>query len=185
MSTTNNFDFRVDSEFRAEFGEYREIKVKGMSDEVHGVRIDSGKVWDLDHFIPHTLSLDGFVLVRKQNIVAELNTDRYEKVNYLFSLGDMPEWPEVFPALDSDKELFEGILDAQKLVMLFLSGRRRSVIGLVEDVGDTTCRIRLLSDELVLSDHLIEKAYADITVVVVGTALLEMFDRFIEATQQV
>jgi hypothetical protein len=184
MSTLQNSNFGEEPEFRADLGEYREIKVKGMVDEVHGVRIDSGEVWDIDHFIPHTLSLDGFVLVRKKSIMAELNADRYDKVNFLYSLGDMPEWPAVFPTLDSDRELFEYLRDARKLVMLFLAGRSRSVIALVERVGGETCGIRLLSDELVLADDLVGHAYATIRVVVMETELLKMFDRYIAATEQ-
>lgn len=185
MSTTQNFIFREDQEFRADLGNYREIKVKGVLDEVHGVRIESGEVWDMDHFIPHSLTLDGFVLVRKQRILAELNTDRYDKVDFLFSLGEILEWPERFPDLDSDRKLFEWIRDEGKLVMLFLPGQRQSVIGLVEGVGDKTCGMRLLDDELVLAEDLVEQVYSNINVLVVGTNLLQMFDRFIVATEQV
>jgi hypothetical protein len=185
MSNTEHFTSKGKIDFRADLGDYREIKVKGIVEGVHGVRIDSGKVWDLDHFIPHALSLDGFVIVPKQRILAKLNEDRYDKVNFLFSLGEMPEWPEVFPALDTDRQLFEWIRDERKLVMVFLQGRRHSFIGLVEGVGDKTCGIRLISDELVLADELVVQAYDKINALVVDTSLLQMFYKYLEATEQV
>lgn len=185
MSTTQNFIFREGSEFGADLGDYREIKVKGVVDEVHGVRIESGDVWDLDHLIPHGLALDGLVFVRKQNILAELNVDRYDKVNFLLSLGEMPDVPEVLPALDDDRQLYEWLRDEATLVMVFLPGQRESIMGRVEVVGDDSCQLRLVSDELEVSEDLFEFAYNKIHVLVVGTHLLRMFDRYLVEMGQV
>ncbi|MBT1712439.1 hypothetical protein KK062_29630 [Fulvivirgaceae bacterium PWU5] len=180
-----NFIFGEGPEFRADLGDYREIKVKGLADEVHGVRIESGEVWDLDHFIPHGLALDGFVFVRKQRIVAELNVDRYDKVDFLLSLGEMPDVPEVLPTLDHDQQLFEWVRNEGMLVMVFLPGRRESIMGRVEVVEDESCQLRLVSDELEVSEDLFEFAYNKIHVLVVGTHLLRMFDKYIVETGQV
>jgi hypothetical protein len=178
MSTTQNFIFSESPEFRAELGDYREIKIKG-ADEVHGVRIESGEVWDMDHLITHGLALDGFVFVRKQRILAELNTDRYDKVNFLLSLGEMPDVPEVSPELDSDQQLFEWLREQGMLVMVFLPGQRESIMGRVEVVGDKSCQLRLVSDELEVAEELLELAYNKLHIVVVGTHLLRMFDRYL------
>jgi hypothetical protein len=185
MSTTQNFIFREGPEFRADLGDYREIKVKGLADEVHGVRIESGDAWDMDHFIPHGLALDGFVFVRKQRILAELNVDRYDKVNFLLSLGEMPDVPEVLPALDHDQQLFEWLREERTLVMFFLPRQRESIMGRVEVVGDDSCQMRLVSDELEVLEDLFEFAYSKIHVIVVGTHLLRMFDEYIVETGQV
>jgi hypothetical protein len=185
MSTTQSFIFREGSEFRADLGDYREIKIKGVADEVHSVRIESGKVWDLDHLISHGLALDGLVFVRKQNILAELNTDRYDKVNFLLSLGEMPDVPEVLPALDHDRQLYEWLRDEGMLVMIFLPGQRESIMGRVEAVGGDSCQLRLVSDELDVAEELFEFAYSKIHVIVVGTHLLRMFDKYIVETGQV
>jgi hypothetical protein len=185
MSITQNFIFREGSEFGADLGDYREITIEAVEDEVHGVRIETGEVWDMDHFIPHGLALDGFVFVRKQNILTELNVDRYDKVNFLFSLSEMPDVPEVLPALDEDRQLFTWLRDEGVLVMVFLPGACESIMGRVEVAGHTSCQLRVVSDELEVSEDLVEFAYDKIQVLVVGTHLLEMFDRYIEATEQV
>ena len=185
MSTTQNFIFREGSEFGADLGDYREIKIKGVADEVHGVRIESGEAWDLDHLISHGLALDGFVFVRKQNILAELNTDRYDKVNFLLSLGEMPDVPEVLPTLDRDRQLYAWLHDEGMLVMIFLPGQRDSIMGRVEVLGSDSCQLRLVSNELEVSEDLFEFAYNKIHVLVVWTHLLKMFDRYLVEMGQV
>jgi hypothetical protein len=185
MSTTQNFIFREGPKFRADFGDYREIKIKGLPDELHSVRIESGRVWDMDHFIPHGLALDGFVFVRKKRILAQLNVDRYDKINFLFSLGEMPDVPDVLPALDHDRQLFEWLRDEGMLVMVFKPEYCGSTMGRVEIVGDKSCMMRLISDELEVSDDVFEFMYNKTHVLVVGTHLLQMFDRYIVETGQV
>ncbi|MBT1688289.1 hypothetical protein [Dawidia soli] len=185
MSTIQDFIIKKGAEFRADLGNYREVKIKGMADELHGVRIETGNVWDMDHFIPHGLALDGFVFVRKQRILAEVNVDRYDKVDFLFSLGDMPELPVVLPGLDRDRQLFEWLRDERLLVMVFLQKRHESIMGWVEVVEDAGCQLRLVNDELEVAVELFEFAYRKIHLIVVGTHLLEMFDRFTVATGQV
>lgn len=185
MKTVQDFIIKKGKEFRADLGNYREVKIKGMGDEVHGVRIETGDVWDMDHFIPHGLALDGFVFVRKQRILAEVNADRYDKVDFLFSLGEMPALPMVLPGLDRDRQLFLWLRDERLLVMVFLQKRHESIMGWVEVVEDTCCQVRLVNDELEVAVELYEFAYSKIHVIVVGTHLLQMFDRFIVATGQV
>lgn len=184
MSTTQNFIFREEPEFRADLGGYREIKVKG-ADEVHGVRIETGEVWDMDHLIPHGLALDGFVFVRKQRILAELNTDRYDKVDFLLFLGEWPDLPRELPMLDEDCLLFNWLCAENELVMVFLPGQRESIMGRVEIVGDKSFQMRLVSDELEVADELFEFGYNKVPVIVIGTHLLRMFDKYLAATEQV
>jgi hypothetical protein len=181
MSITQNFKFREDPEFRADLGDYREIKVKGIVDEVHGVRIARGEVWDMDHLIPHGLALDGFVFLRHERIIVELNADRYDKVDFLLSLAEMPDVPETLPVLDSNRELFEWLRDEGKLLMVFLPGQRDSIMGKVEAVGDQSCGMRLLNDELEVTEDLVKLTYDKIHVLVVGTHLLRMFEKYLEA----
>lgn len=185
MSTKQDYIITKGKEFRADLGNYREVKIKGQEDEVHSVRIETGDVWDIDHCVTHGLALDGFVFLRKQRILAEVNVDRYDKVDFLLSLGEMPDVPEVLPALDQDRQVFEWIRDQKMLVMVYGRGRSESFIGRVEDVGKNCCHLRLINDELVVADRLFIFAYSQIHVVVVGTHLLRMFDRYIVETGQV
>ncbi|MCD9014452.1 hypothetical protein [Parachryseolinea silvisoli] len=110
---------------------------------------------------------------------SELNADRYDKVNFLLSLGEMPDVPKASPELDSDQQLFEWLREQGMLVMVFLPGQRESIMGRVEVVGDKSCQLRLVSDELEVSEDLLELAYNKLHIVVVETHLLRMFDRYL------
>jgi hypothetical protein len=185
MSTIQDYIIKKGKEFRADLGNYREVKIKGQADEVHSMRIETGEVWDMDHCVTHGLALDGFVFLRKQRIVAEVNVDRYDKVDFLLSLGEMPDVPEVLPALDQDRQVFEWIRDQKILVMVFGRKRLESFMGRVEVVGEKSCQLRLINDELVVAEELFEFAYSKIHVMAVGTHLLRMFDSYLVETEQV
>jgi hypothetical protein len=185
MSTIQDYIITKGKEFRAELGNYREVKIKGHVDEIHGVRILTGKTWDMDHFVTHGLALDGFVFLRKQRIVAEVNVDRYDKTDFLFSLVELPDVPEVLPELDEDRQLFEWLKEQELLVMVFRAKRFESFMGRVEVVGDKCCQMRLINGELEVADELFEFAYNKMNVIVAGSQLLRMFDKYIVATGQV
>jgi hypothetical protein len=185
MSTIQDYIIKKGKEFRADLGNYREVKIKGQVDEVHGVRIETGDVWDMDHCVTHGLALDGFVFLRKQHIVAEVHVDRYAKTDFLLTLQKMPKLPEALPLLDQDRQVFEWIRDQKILVMVFRRKRLESFMGRVEVVGEKSCQLRLINDELVVAEELFEYAYNKMHVVVVGMHLLRMFDRFIVETNQV
>ncbi|MBT1688293.1 hypothetical protein [Dawidia soli] len=134
----------------------------------------------MDHLITHGLTLDGFVFVRKQRIVAELNTDRYDKVDFLLAFNEMPDVPAVLPELDNDRQLFAWLRDEGNLVMVFLPGQHESIMGRVEAVGNKSYQLRLVSDELEVAEDLLELYYDNMHVVVTGTHLLKMFDKYLE-----
>jgi hypothetical protein len=185
MSTIQNNIFKRDGAFRADLGDYRELKLKGQKDEIHSVRIETGEIWDLDHGITYGLALDGFVFLRKERIVAEVNQERYDKIDFLLAFGDMPDVPDELPALDQDRQLFKWLCDRKALVMIYGSKPNESFMGKVEVVNETSCRFRLVDDELLVADEPIELVYSSVHVLVVRTHLLRIFDRYLGETEQI
>lgn len=186
MSTTQNFSFKKeDSEFRADLGDYREIKVKG-ADEVRGVRIETGDVWDLDHLITHGLALDGVVFVRKQRILTELNTDRYDKVDLsAFPWRDAGSAGGITGAGQRSAALCVASRRREAGDGVFLPGPHDSITGRVEAVGNNSYQLRIVSDEPEVAEELVEIHYRMVPMVVVGTHLLRMFNKYLQVTEQV
>jgi hypothetical protein len=180
MAIIEDWIIKEGAEFRAELGDFREVKIKRQADALHSVRIATGKTWDMDHFVTHGLSLDGLMFLRKQSIVAEVNVDRYDKVNFVLSLGEIPDVPENLPGLDQDRELFEWFREQEVLVMVFKTQRFESFMGKVEVVGEKGCKMRLVNDELEVADELFDFPYSRMNVLVTGTNLLRLFEKYLE-----
>jgi hypothetical protein len=128
--------------------------------------------------------MDGFVFVRKQQILAEVNVDRYEKIDFLLLLGEWPDLPRELPFLDEDRLLFDWLCAERLLVIVYLENSPETIMGFVESVADERCQIRLVDDELVVAENLVNFEYDTMHVLVVETHLLQMFDKYLEIAEE-
>ncbi|MBT1689227.1 hypothetical protein [Dawidia soli] len=163
---------------RAELGQYRNLKIQGYRAEVHGVRIATGKIWDLDHFIPHNYLMDGFIYIRSRCIVAEVNVDVYYAANVLLSLAEKPLAPAPLPDLDSDQALFTHFHQTGELVAIFCKRQYECIFARITGVDHKSCDVRPINDQVEESDETFRLEYNKVRMVLANTHQLKYYQMY-------
>lgn len=124
----------------------KSIKVRGFKRPETGIFLGSGKNWVLLNDNPIDFIIDGYLLIRKENILREVRSDDLELTTKVLRLkGELSEASFFSFNLNSDHLLFDKLLKDECLIQICFHNQDSTLVGRVISVKPDRFRMRLLS----------------------------------------